>query len=150
MNKPAEERFDMLQWMDLHAHLNMLEEGAEEALRAAREVGVVKVATIGTEPEDLPLVLALAEKHYPDVFCTLGIHPHEGQVYTAEIGEFIEAHLSNHGSLPWVKSDLIIITSTRLTKNKKRPFAPNWRSPLATTCQCRSTLAMPMQIPLPL
>lgn len=88
----------MTEWMDLHAHLNMLEEGPIEALRIAREAGVVKVATIGTEPKDLPLVLELAEKNYPDVFCTLGIHPHEGQIYTPEIGEFIEANVSK----PWV------------------------------------------------
>lgn len=88
----------MSQWLDLHAHLNMLEEGAEEALRLAREAGVVKVVTIGTEPQDLPLVLELAEKNYPDVFCTLGIHPHEGQVYTDEIGRFIETNLAK----PWV------------------------------------------------
>jgi TatD DNase family protein len=84
--------------MDLHAHLNMLEEGPAEALRIAREAGVVKVATIGTEPKDLPLVLELAEKNYPDVFCTLGTHPHEGQIYTAEIGAFIEANVTK----PWV------------------------------------------------
>jgi TatD DNase family protein len=88
----------MLQWMDMHAHLNMLEEGPEEALRKAREVGVVKVVTIGTEPQDLQLVLDLAEKNYPDVFCTLGIHPHEGQIYTAEIGQFIQANATK----PWV------------------------------------------------
>ncbi len=88
----------MLEWMDLHAHLNILEEGPEEALRRAREVGVVKVATIGTEPKDLPLVLELAEKNYPDVFCTLGIHPHEGQIYTDEIGRFIATNVSK----PWV------------------------------------------------
>ena len=84
----------MTEWMDLHAHLNMLEEGPVEALRIAREAGVVKVATIGTEPKDLPLVLELAEKNYPDVFCTLGIHPHEGQIYTPEIGAFIEANVA--------------------------------------------------------
>lgn len=88
----------MLQWMDLHAHLNMLEEGPEEALRLAREVGVVKVVTIGTDPEDLPFVLAMAEKNYPDVYCTLGIHPHEGQIYTPEIGQYIEANVAK----PWV------------------------------------------------
>lgn len=86
------------QWLDLHAHLNMLEEGPDEALRLAREAGVVKVVTIGTEPTDLPVVLQLAEKNYPNVFCTLGIHPHEGQIYTPEIGRFIEAHLAD----PWV------------------------------------------------
>jgi TatD DNase family protein len=88
----------MLEWMDLHAHLDKLEEGPEEALRLAREAGVIKIATVGTDPEDLPLVLELAEKNYPDVFCTLGIHPHEGQAYTAEIGQFIEANVSK----PWV------------------------------------------------
>lgn len=88
----------MTEWMDLHAHLNMLEGGPEEALRLAREAGVVKVATIGTDPQDLPLVLELAEKNYPNVFCTLGIHPHEGQIYTPEIGSFIEANVSK----PWV------------------------------------------------
>jgi TatD DNase family protein len=88
----------MLQWLDMHAHLNMLEEGPEEALRLAREAGVAKVITIGTEPKDLPLVLELAEKNYPDVFCTLGIHPHEGQIYTDEIGVFIEANVAK----PWV------------------------------------------------
>lgn len=88
----------LLKWLDLHAHLNMLEEGPEEALRLAREAGVEKVVTIGTEPKDLPLVLDLAEKNYPNVFCTLGIHPHEGQIYTAEIGEFIRSHLHK----PWV------------------------------------------------
>lgn len=88
----------MLQWLDMHAHLHMLEEGSEEALRLAREAGVVKIVTIGTEPKDLPLVLEMAEKKYPDVFCTLGIHPHEGQIYTDEIGKFIESHLSK----PWV------------------------------------------------
>lgn len=88
----------MTEWLDLHAHLNMLEEGPAEALRLARESGVVKVVTIGTEPGDLATVLQLAEQNYPNVFCTLGIHPHEGQVYTAEIGKFIEANLSK----PWV------------------------------------------------
>ncbi len=88
----------MTEWMDLHAHLNMLEEGPAEALRIARDAGVVKVVTIGTEPTDLPLVLELAEKNYPDVFCTLGIHPHEGQIYTPEIGAFIEANVTK----PWV------------------------------------------------
>jgi TatD DNase family protein len=88
----------MLQWLDMHAHLNMLEEGPNEALRLAREAGVAKVVTIGTEPADLPLVMEIAEKNYPNVFCTLGIHPHEGQVYTPEIGQFIEANVNK----PWV------------------------------------------------
>lgn len=88
----------MMQWLDMHAHLDKLEEGPQEALRLAREAGVVKVVTIGTEPSDLQTVLDLAEKNHPEVYCTLGIHPHEGQVYTPEIGKFIEAHVHK----PWV------------------------------------------------
>ena len=82
----------MTEWIDVHCHLNMLEEGVEEAIKNAKAAGVRKIITIGTEPHDLPLVLDLAHKYAPDVYCTLGIHPHDGKVYTKEVGEFIEAN----------------------------------------------------------
>ncbi|MGE5086217.1 MAG: TatD family hydrolase [Bacillota bacterium] len=82
----------MTEWIDVHCHLNMLEEGAEEAIKNAKAAGVRKIITIGTEPNDLPLVLELAHKYAPDVYCTLGIHPHDGKIYTKEVGEFIEAN----------------------------------------------------------
>lgn len=82
----------MTEWIDVHCHLNMLEEGVEEAIKKAKAAGVRKIITIGTEPNDLPLVLDLAHKYAPDVYCTLGIHPHDGKVYTKEVGEFIEAN----------------------------------------------------------
>lgn len=81
-----------MEWIDIHAHLNMLEEGPEAALDHALQNGVKKVITIGTEPGDHGLVLELAQKYYPQVFCTLGVHPHEGIVYTDEVGQFIEKH----------------------------------------------------------
>lgn len=77
------------EWIDIHCHLDRLEGGPEAALKLAQEAGVRKIVTIGTEPEDLQVVLDLARKFSPDVFCTLGIHPHEGVKYTDEIGEFI-------------------------------------------------------------
>lgn len=81
-----------MEWIDIHAHLNMLEDGVEASLEKARQAGVKKVITIGTEPEDLALVLEIAQKNAPDVYCTLGIHPHEGKDYTPQAGEFIRAH----------------------------------------------------------
>lgn len=84
----------MNQWIDLHAHLDMMEEGTEGAILAARQAGVKKIITIGTEPTDHPVVLQIAEKYYPDVFCTLGVHPHQGAIYTEEAGQFIEENLS--------------------------------------------------------
>lgn len=84
-----------MDWIDLHAHLDKLPEGPDEALRLAAEAGVSRVVTIGTDPEDLQVVLDLAAKHPGKVFCTLGIHPHEGAKYTPEIGAFIEKNAAN-------------------------------------------------------
>lgn len=81
-------------WYDMHTHLDKLEEGVEAALNLAREARVIKLVTIGTDPEDLKVVLDLAKK-YEEVYCTLGIHPHDGGTYTEEVGQFIEANLSN-------------------------------------------------------
>lgn len=76
-------------WIDVHCHLDRLEGGPEAALQKAKEEGVYKIITIGTEPNDLPIVLALSQKLYPDVYCTLGVHPHDGVKYSAEVGEYI-------------------------------------------------------------
>lgn len=82
-------------WIDVHTHLDKLEEGPEKALELARAAGVKRLVTIGTEPADHPVVLSLAKKYYPEVYCTLGVHPHEGQIYTEEAGKFIEAHIQD-------------------------------------------------------
>lgn len=83
-----------MEWIDIHAHLNMLEEGVEAAIANAKAVGVKKIITIGTEPGDHQLVLDIARKYYPDVYCTLGVHPHDGKVYTEAAGKFIEEHVT--------------------------------------------------------
>lgn len=82
-----------MEWIDIHAHLNMLEEGVEAAIANAKASGVKKIITIGTEPGDHPLVLDIARKYYPDVYCTLGVHPHDGKVYSEAAGKFIADHL---------------------------------------------------------
>ncbi len=79
-------------WIDMHCHLDRLEGGPEHALKLAKENGIEKIITIGTEPEDLQIVLDLAKKYGPDVFCTIGIHPHEGVKYTDAIGQFLLKH----------------------------------------------------------
>ena len=83
-----------IEWIDIHTHLDRLEGGAEFALNLARENGVKKLITIGTEPEDLPIVLELAQKYYPDVYCTIGVHPHEGVKYNDEVGKFLRENSS--------------------------------------------------------
>lgn len=78
-------------WIDVHTHINMLEMGPDEALRLAEEKGVKRMITIGTCPQDLPVVLELAKKYGPAVACTLGIHPHEAELYTPDIEKWIRA-----------------------------------------------------------
>jgi len=84
-----------LSWLDAHVHLDKLEEGPEVAIAKALQSGVERMITIGTDPGDLPVVLELAEKYAPHVFCTLGIHPHEGAIYSKEVGEFIQKNISH-------------------------------------------------------
>lgn len=85
----------MLEWIDIHCHLNMLDGGAAEALKQAQAAGVKNIITIGTEPEDLPLVMSLAEQFSPNVFCTIGIHPHEGVKYSEEVADFLRKNAAH-------------------------------------------------------
>lgn len=85
----------MSTWIDVHAHLDKLEEGPIAALEMAQKEGVQRIITIGTEPSDLPVVIELSEKYAPHVFCTLGIHPHEAGLWDHRVGDFIREK-SNH------------------------------------------------------
>ena len=80
-------------WIDVHTHLNFLKESPEDALRTARAAGVERFITIGTEPADHQVVLDLAERHFPVVACTLGVHPHEGSVYDDSVESWMEQRL---------------------------------------------------------
>ncbi len=81
-------------WIDIHAHLDMLETLPEETVRIAQEAGVDRIITIGTEPSDHQQVLAIAQKFFPVVACTLGVHPHQGSMWTEEVGVFLEQNLN--------------------------------------------------------
>lgn len=64
--------------IDSHCHLDFPDFGPEldAVVNRARASGVGLMLTIGTRLDKFPGVLAVAEK-YPDVYCTVGIHPHE-------------------------------------------------------------------------
>jgi TatD DNase family protein len=83
-------------WIDVHTHLNFLKGVTpEEALVQARAAGVSRFITIGTEPADHEVVLSLARQYYPEVSCTLGVHPHEGQIYNDEVEKYLEANVGH-------------------------------------------------------
>jgi TatD DNase family protein len=82
-----------MSWIDVHAHLDMLEDSPEVTLQKAKAAGVSKIVTIGTEPSDHEFVLKTAKQFYPDIYCTLGVHPHQGIQWQDEVGAWIEKHL---------------------------------------------------------
>jgi TatD DNase family protein len=84
----------MAEWIDIHTHLNMLEMPPEQSLAQANQAGVTHVITIGTCPEDWPTVLDLSKKFSDRVFCTLGVHPHESQLFDAAAEKMIRDNLS--------------------------------------------------------
>jgi TatD DNase family protein len=64
--------------VDSHCHLDYLPAGPERdaVIARARQAGVGTMVTIGTKITEFPQVRAIAESQ-PDVWCSVGIHPHE-------------------------------------------------------------------------
>ncbi|MDO8566477.1 MAG: TatD family hydrolase [Candidatus Moranbacteria bacterium] len=63
--------------LDIHAHLfwKSYDTDRDVVIERARAAGVTKMICVGTEPEDNPLAIKMAEK-YEGVFAAVGIHPH--------------------------------------------------------------------------
>jgi TatD DNase family protein len=75
--------------IDTHAHLTALDD-ADEAIARAREAGVTRILTVGTDVADARRALELAERH-EGVFAILGLHPHEtGSATDRDLGELRE------------------------------------------------------------
>jgi TatD DNase family protein len=69
--------------IDSHCHLNFPEftQDLEAVLQRATENGVGMMLTINTKLEEAKDLQAIADK-YPQVYCTVGVHPHEAAHYT--------------------------------------------------------------------
>ena len=81
-------------WVDTHTHLNFLKErSVKEAIAEAKSKGVETFINIGTSSEDHPVVLDLATQH-KEVFCTLGVHPHEAKDFD-KAKNFMLSHLND-------------------------------------------------------
>jgi TatD DNase family protein len=61
--------------IDTHAHLDALEDPAAAVTRA-RDAGVTRIVTIGTDPTSWAKMLPIVEEH-DGVYGVAGIHPHE-------------------------------------------------------------------------
>lgn len=80
--------------IDSHCHLQSLSaDERERALDEARGAGVSGFLVPATKPEDWDDVLSLATAN-ADVWCALGVHPHEASTWTDECGERLRALLA--------------------------------------------------------
>ena len=75
-------------WIDSHCHLPLLSDSAEKALVRARENGVEAMICVGTDLESSRAALVLADRH-PDVWATVGLHPHEAAKLGPEWAELV-------------------------------------------------------------
>jgi TatD DNase family protein len=82
--------------VDSHCHLDYLPEGPERAavIARARQAGVGAMLTISTKITEFPAVRAIAEAE-PDVWCSVGIHPHEAAAEPETSAEAL-ASLAQH------------------------------------------------------
>jgi len=70
--------------VDSHCHLDFPDfaEERDAIIARARAAGVATMLTIGTHLDQFPGVRAIAES-YPDVWCSVGAHPHEAADHAA-------------------------------------------------------------------
>jgi TatD DNase family protein len=95
--------------IDTHAHLDALED-ADAAVARAREAGVERILTVGTDPAGCRRALELADAH-DGVYAILGIHPHEANAATdddvAEVQELLahpKAVAAGEMGLDWFRN----------------------------------------------
>ncbi|WP_439106357.1 TatD family hydrolase [Congregibacter sp.] len=81
--------------IETHCHLDYLEADAlADELQSARDVGVERIITIAVSPDNLDTVRAIAQRE-DRVFCTQGVHPHEAEAYSVEVGNRIRDFASS-------------------------------------------------------
>ncbi|MCS6837467.1 MAG: TatD family hydrolase [Bdellovibrionaceae bacterium] len=124
--------------IDVHTHLDKLDLASESALAEAEKLGVTELITIGTEPSDHSVVLDLAQKYYPRVFCSLGVHPHAAVEWRREVGERIREWAKN----PWV----VAIGETGLDYFYQNSAPDQQRRAFEEQLELARSLGLPVQV----
>ncbi len=69
--------------IDTHTHLDALDDDPAEVIARARDAGVTRILTVGTDVDGCRRALELADRH-EEVYAILGIHPHAANDATAD------------------------------------------------------------------
>jgi TatD DNase family protein len=79
--------------IDTHCHLDMLRGAPDDALAEARRAGVEAVVAVGIDVRSSREAVAMAARH-PDVYATVGMHPHEAVHFDAVVRTSLERLLA--------------------------------------------------------
>jgi TatD DNase family protein len=75
--------------IETHFHLDYLKaHSREEIIALAHKHNIEKMITISVSPDNLDTVIEIAQNN-PSIYCTQGLHPHEGKEWNPEV----KAHL---------------------------------------------------------
>lgn len=83
--------------IDSHCHLTHEQYASDvlEVLERAKAAGVEQLLTVATSVEDAEQCLALAEE-YEQIYCTIGLHPHDATTWKPENAEWIRQAAQSH------------------------------------------------------
>ncbi len=87
------QNFSKEMWIDSHAHIDKLSPSVPEILKSAREAGVFRILTIGTELKDWKEIVQLCEQYTPELYGALGMHPHTAKDFDKDCEDFLKTHL---------------------------------------------------------
>ena len=81
---------DKLRWIDTHCHLTdeVFLEDIDDVILRARDAGVKRIIVSSWDRPSINAVLMLARR-YPEVYCTIGIHPSDCDQLTDECEAYI-------------------------------------------------------------
>ena len=120
--------------IDTHAHLDALDD-PDEAVARAREAGVTRILTVGTDVAGCRRALELAVAH-EGVYAILGIHPHAANdATTDDVAEVLSllTHPKAVGSGTRTRCRVASAPAARCSPTTARTSTPERMSPLNTT-----------------
>lgn len=79
--------------IETHFHLDMLKAERHDVVAKSSTHNIEKMITISTNPKNLDEVISIAEK-YPNIYCTQGLHPHEGKEWNDEVKAHVIKNLN--------------------------------------------------------
>ena len=81
--------------IETHFHLDMLKAmSREEIINKTLLHNIEKMITISTSPKNLDEVISIADTFSP-IYCTQGLHPHEGKEWTSEVRDHLLKNIKN-------------------------------------------------------